>query len=219
MLRRLPWQIPRVPDGVLGPARRAVFADKVRAGMILKLDARLYRVVASTRSQKGQNAASFNLKLHELGAGGRKKEVSAAQGHDFREIQAQRVRLWFSGFDDHDDGCFVFPPHHAEAGREVNLPAQTLPALSQDFLCCGMPVDLLHVHADDEEGGAIWTEPLLPSSFVYTVERIAMKGLYRMAALVECDGMVSVNDQVQIGEKIKVLLRPDGTAAFGGRAT
>ncbi|CAD2217348.1 Elongation factor P (EF-P) KOW-like domain containing protein, putative [Angomonas deanei] len=66
----------------LWEAQRGIFADKVRAGMVLMVDKRYYRVLANTRSQKGQTAASFNIKLTEVGTG-RKKEVTAGQGHDF----------------------------------------------------------------------------------------------------------------------------------------
>ncbi|CCW64360.1 unnamed protein product [Phytomonas sp. EM1] len=224
MLRRLsarrPWWVNGGFDPALSTAARWIFADKIRAGMVLKVDKRIYRVTASTRSQKGQNAASFNVKLAEVGSG-RKKEVTAGQGHDFEEVRATRVRLLFSGFDDDDAACFVFPQHSSEAGREILLPASSLPEIQQNFLCCGMPVDLLRVLPDSDkpEESEIWMEPVMPSSYVYTVERITLKGLYKMASLVECDGVISVNDSVQIGEKVKVVLKPDGTAAFGGRIT
>ncbi|EPY34262.1 hypothetical protein STCU_00414 [Strigomonas culicis] len=84
-----------------------------------------------------------------------------------------------------------------------------------------MPVDLLHIMPDEDSADAdkdIWAEVVMPSSYVYTVEKINLKGLYKMASLVECDGSVSVNDQIQLGEKIKVIVKPDGTASFGGRA-
>lgn len=198
--------------------RRSIFADKVRAGIILKIDKRHYRVVGSTRSQKGQNAASFNVKLVEVGTG-RKKEVTAAQGHDFEETRAERVRLLFSGFDDDDQACFVYPEHSEQAGTEVNIQGDSLPDLAQQFLCCGMPVDVLHILPDEESNTEEkWCEVMMPSSYNYTVEQINMKGLYKMAVLKECDGVVSVNDTVQIGEVIKVILKPDGTASFGGRA-
>lgn len=207
------------PSSPLSTQQRYVFADKVRAGMVLKIDKRFYRVVANTRSQKGQNAASFNIKLTEVGTA-RKKEVTAGQGHDFDEVRAERVRLLFSGFDDDDMACFVFPQHHSDAGKEVNLPGDSLPELQQSFLCCGMPCDVLHIipEEDSQEGKELWTEVNMPSSYVYTVEKILLKGLYKMASFVECDGTISVNDQIQLGEKVKVLLKPDGTAGFGGRA-
>ncbi|CAJ1004955.1 putative Elongation factor P (EF-P) KOW-like domain containing protein [Leishmania naiffi] len=196
---------------------RGVFADKVRAGMVLRVDKRVYRVVANTRSQKGQNAASFNIKLTEVGTS-RKKEVTAGQGHDFAEVRAERVRLLFSGFDDDDFACFVFPPHSPDAGKEVNIPGDSLPEVQQKFLACAMPVDILHIIPDEDTEKETWTEITMPSSYVYTVETITLKGLYKMAAFVECDGTVSVNDQIQLGEKIKVVIKPDGTVAFGGRA-
>lgn len=199
-------------------SQRSVFADKVRAGMILKVDKKHFRVVGCTRSQKGQNAASFNIKLSEVNTG-RKKEVTAAQGHDFEETRAERVRLLFSGFDDDDFACFVYPEHSSEAGKEINLPGSSLPEQQQLFLCCGMPVDLLHILADeDAQEEERWCEVMLPNSYAYTVEQLQMKGMYKMAVLKECDGTVSVNDTVQIGDKIKVVLKLDGTASFGGRA-
>ncbi|EPY35266.1 hypothetical protein STCU_01167 [Strigomonas culicis] len=213
-------RLPLSRPAALACAQRGVFADKVRAGVVLKVDKRYYRVVANTRSQKGQNAASFNIKLTEVGSG-RKKEVTAGQGHDFEEVRAERVRLLFSGFDDDDYACFVFPEHAADAGKEVNIPGDSLPLVQQQFLACGMPVDLLHIMPDEDSADAdkdIWAEVVMPSSYVYTVEKINLKGLYKMASLVECDGSVSVNDQIQLGEKIKVIVKPDGTASFGGRA-
>ncbi|ORC89653.1 putative trans-sialidase [Trypanosoma theileri] len=202
-------------------SRRGVFADKVRAGMILNVDKRHYRVVANTRSQKGQNAASFNIKLVEVGTG-RKKEVTAGQGHDFAEVRAERVRLLFSGFDDDDMACFVYPEHSSDAGKEVNIPGDSLPDVQQKFLCCGMPVDILHIIPDDEDGPEakdIWAEVIMPSSYAYTVEKMSLKGMYRMASFKECDGVVGVNDSVQVNDKVKVMIKPDGTAAFGGRIT
>jgi translation elongation factor P/translation initiation factor 5A len=199
--------------------QRGVFADKVRAGMVLRVDKKVYRVVANTRSQKGQNAASFNIKLTEVGTG-RKKEVTAGQGHDFTEVRAERIRLLFSGFDDDDFACFVFPEHSPDAGKEINLPGDSLPEIQQKFLACGMPVDVLHIIPDEDvpDEKEVWTEITMPSSYVYTVEKLTLKGLYKMATFVECDGTVSVNDQIQLGDKIKIVLKPDGTVSFGGRA-
>ncbi|CBH09818.1 hypothetical protein, conserved [Trypanosoma brucei gambiense DAL972] len=209
------------PASPLLCAQRGVFADRVRAGMILKVDKRYYRVLANTRSQKGQNAASFNIKLTEVGTG-RKKEVTAGHGHDFAEARAERVRLLFSGFDDDDMACFVYPEHSSDAGKEVNIPGDSLPELQQKFLCCGMPVDVLHIMPDDDESPNekdIWSEVVMPSNYTYTVEKLTLKGMYKMAAFVECDGIIGVNDSVQVNDKVKVVIKPDGTAAFGGRAT
>lgn len=187
--------------------------------MILKIDKKHYRVVGSARSQKGQNAASYNVKLTEVGTG-RKKEVTAGQGLDFEETRAERVRLLFSGFDDDDFACFVYPEHSNEAGTEVKLPGDSLPEQQQQYLCCGMPVDILHILADeDTHDEERWVEVVMPNSYVYTVEEIKMKGMYKMAVLKECDGTISVNDTVQIGEKIKVVLKSDGTASFAGRGS
>ncbi|KAG8345684.1 hypothetical protein TRVL_03484 [Trypanosoma vivax] len=199
---------------------RGVFSDKVRAGMILKVDKRYYRVLANTRSQKGQNAASFNIKLTEVGTG-RKKEVTAGHGHDFSEVRSERVRLLFSGFDDDDMACFVYPEHSSEAGKEINIPGDSLPEVQQKFLCCGMPVDVLHIIPDEDESHGEedrWAEVVMPSSYIYTVEKLTLKGMYKMASFVECDGLLSVNDSVQVNDKVKVMIKPDGTAAFGGRA-
>lgn len=210
---------PLCPRHSLLMQQRGVFADKVRAGMVLRVDKKVYRVVANTRSQKGQNAASFNIKLTEVGTS-RKKEVTAGQGHDFTEVRAERLRLLFSGFDDDDMACFVFPEHSPDAGKEVNLPGDSLPEVQQKFLACGMPVDILHIIPDEDvpDEKEIWTEVTMPSSYVYTVEKLTLKGLYKMASFVECDGTVSVNDQIQLGDKIKLIIKPDGTVSFGGRA-
>lgn len=207
-------------SAALSDSKREVFSDKVRAGMVLGVDKRYYRVMANTRSQKGQNAASYNIKLAEVGTG-KRKEVTAGQGHDFTEIRCERVRLIFSGFDDDDKACFVYPEHASEAGKEVNIPGDSLPELQQKYLCVAMPVDVLHIMPEDESGTVaedLWSEVIMPSSYAYTVEKITLKGLYKMASFVECDGLVSVNDGVQALEKIRVMFKPDGTAAFGGKA-
>ena len=209
------------PSDTLSCPRRLVFSDKVRAGMILRIDNKHYRVLGNSRSQKGQNAASFHLKLEEIGIG-RRKEVTAGQGHDFDEVRAERVRLIFSGFDNDDFACFVYPEHHAEAGKEVNLKGDSLPELQQKFLCVGMPVDILHIPADEDnpDRKEIWAEVLMPVNYVYTVEKLSLKGMYKMAALEECDGVVSVNDAVQPKDKIKVVFKQsEGTASFGGKAS
>lgn len=221
-------------------ANRHVFSDKVRAGMILRVDKKFFRVTANSRSQKGQNAASYNVKLVEIGTG-KKKEVTAAQGHDFQEVRAERARLLFSGFDDADYACFVFPEHAADAGKEVNIPGDSLPELQQKFLCTGMPVDLLHImpedDANDEEakkgnsssssesnakatqaGSDVWCEVMMPTSYNYTVDKLTLKGMYKMASFEECDGMVSVPEGVQVKDKIKISFRPDGTAIHAGKA-
>lgn len=90
-----------------------------------------------------------------------------------------------------------------------------------------MPVDVLHIIPDNDDVGdgdvnaqdakEIWAEVNIPTSYTYTVEKIVLKGLYKMASLVECDGMIGVNDTIQPGDKIKVIIKQDGTAAFGGR--
>jgi translation elongation factor P/translation initiation factor 5A len=207
-------------SSALFDVKREVFSDKVRAGMVLAVDKRYYRVTANTRSQKGQNAASYNMKLSEVGTG-KKKEVTAGQGHDFVEVRCERVRLLFSGFDDDDQACFVFPEHSSDAGKEVNIKGDSLPEFQQKYLCVAMPVDILHIMPEDEsgvEGKDVWAEVIMPTSYVYTVEKITLKGLYKMASFVECDGVVSVNDGVQGQEKVKVIFKPDGTAAFAGKA-
>ncbi|CUE68944.1 bacterial-type elongation factor P-like protein, putative [Bodo saltans] len=208
-------------SSALHDVKRDIFSDKVRAGMVLAVDKRYYRVTANSRSQKGQNAASFNIKLSEVGTG-KKKEVTAGQGHDFTEVRCERVRLLFSGFDDDDQACFVFPEHSAEAGKEVNIKGDSLPEVQQKYLAVSMPVDILHIMPEDESGNEakdVWAEVIMPTNYVYTVERITLKGLYKMASFVECDGVVSVNDGVQALEKVRVNFKPDGTAAFAGKAS
>lgn len=194
-----------------------IFADKVRAGHIVKVDNKFYKVTGSSRSQKGQLAASYNVKATDVFSG-KFKEFSVSQSHDFTEVRFERVRMLFSGFDDDDMACFVYPEHTAEAGKEVNLKGDSLPDGQQKFLACGMPVDILHLFDDAEDGAKDqWIDIHVPSSYNYTVEKIAVKGLYKMAHLAECDGLVSVPDAVQVGDTIKVILKPDGTASFGGR--
>lgn len=213
--------VPSIVLSALGECKREIFSDKLRAGMIITIDKKYYRVMANTRSQKGQNAASYNIKLTEVGSA-KKKEVTASQGHDFQEVRAERVRLLFSGFDDDDKACFVFPEHSSDAGKEVNIQGDSLPDIQQKFLAVGMPVDVLHIVPEEEdgkEGKDIWSEVVMPSSYNFTVEKISLKGMYKMASFVECDGIISVNDSVQLGEKVKVIIKPDGTATFGGKAS
>ncbi len=57
----------------------------------------------------------------------------------------------------------------------------------------------------------------MPSNIEATVERLSAKGIYKIATFKECDGDVTVTDNVQLGDKIKVIVRPDGTASFGGK--
>ena len=149
---------------------------------------------------------------------GKFKEFTVSQSHDFAEVRYERVRLLFSGFDDLDFACFVYPEHSAEAGKEVNIKGDSLPEGQQKYLACGMPIDILHLFNDEDETKDQWIDINMPSSYTYTVEKVAIKGLYKMAHLVECDGLVSVPDAVQVGDAIKVVLKPDGTASFSGRA-
>ena len=193
-----------------------IFADKIRAGHIFKEANKIWRVLGNSRSQKGQMSATYNIKVAEIGNPLKTKEIRSSQGHDFPEVRCEKTKLLFSGFDDDDFACFVFPEHHSEAGKEVNIKGDSLPETHQKFLACGMPVDLLHVLPDEEDGvKEMWTEVSLPSSHTYTVEKIQLKGMYKMAVLEECDGTISVTDAVQIGDKIKVTIKPDGTAQFG----
>jgi hypothetical protein len=60
----------------------------------------------------------------------------------------------------------------------------------------------------------VWTELNIPTNYEYTVEGFTMKGVYKMANLKECDGVVSVSDNIQPGDKIRITLRTDGKAAF-----
>lgn len=192
-----------------------LFADKIRAGHIFKDQNKLWRVLSNTRSQKGQLAATYNIKAAEVGNAVKTKDFRANQGHDFPEVRTEKIRLLFSGFDDDDFACFVFPEHHSDAGKEINIKGDSLPEQHQKFLACGMSVDVLHVLPDEDDGvKEMWTEVSLPSSHVYTVEKIQLKGMYKMGLLEECDGTVSVTDAVQIGDKIKINLKTDGTSQF-----
>jgi translation elongation factor P/translation initiation factor 5A len=196
--------------------RRNIFADKLKIGSIVQVDKRIWRVSSTGRSQKGQGVASFHIRLTELRTD-KKKEMAVPAGVDFPEVKYERVKLLFSGFDDDDNACFVYPQHTVQAGKEVNVPATSLQEHHQKFLCVGMPVDLLHVMPEDEEGDEMWAELNIPTGYDYTVDKLSMKGMYKMASFKECDGMVSVSDAVQPGDRIKVIIRPDGTASFNGK--
>ena len=220
------WQCPRsvLVSSVGVAAARGIFADKVRAGHILKDQGKYWRCVSNSKSQKGQGAASFNLRLCDV-ATQKIRDAIAPPGKDFPEARTERLKMLFSGFDESDMACFVYPQHAALAGKEVNIPATTLSETLQKFLACGMPVDILHIHGDEEEaaasGGAamsdLYCDLVMPSNYIYTIEKVGIKGMYKLAFFVECDGSVTVSDNVQVGDKIKVVIRPDGTASFAGK--
>ena len=130
--------------------RRHILSDRIRSGQIVKLEKRFFRVVSNTRSQKGQNAASFHIKLAEVGTT-RTKSLTANSGTDYNEAHYERLKLLFSGFDNDDFGCFVYPQHTQQAGKEVNIPAKELSELQQKYLCVGMPVEVLHIMDEDEQ--------------------------------------------------------------------
>lgn len=206
-------------------ASRNIFADKIRAGNIVKEQGKYWRCISNSRSQKGQGAASYHMKAQDV-ISGRQKEFTSPAGKDFPEARTERLKLLFSGFDDDDNACFVYPQHAALAGQEINIPASKLSEQLQKWLACGMPVDMLHIMGDDEEvaasGGETFSDHycdiMMPSNYIYTVERLGIKGMYKLAFFVECDGNVTVSDNVQVGEKVKIVLRHDGTAGFGGKA-
>lgn len=191
---------------------RGITADRLRAGNIIVVDGKNYRVVSNGRSQKGQTAAVFHAKLSEVGTG-KLKEVSSTQGHDYVEARYERVRMLFSGFDENDMACFVYPQFSGDAGKEVNILATTLSETVQNFLAVRMPCELTHVFGEEGKED-VWSEVNIPTSYTYTVEKITAKGMQRMAYFFECDGCVSVPDNVQLNDKVKVIIRQDGTAAF-----
>lgn len=199
-------------------------ADRLRAGHIIKDQNKYWRVISNGRSQKGQGAASYHLKCAEV-VGGKVREFTVPPGKDFPEARTERLKLLFSGFDDDDRACFVFPQHASNAGQEVNIPAASLSEQQQKYLCCGMPVDILHIQGDEEEAAAsggdkstdIYCDIMMPSSYVYTVEKLGIKGMYKIAHFVEADGNVTVSEHVQPGDKIKVVIRSDGTSSFQGK--
>jgi translation elongation factor P/translation initiation factor 5A len=196
---------------------RSIYADRVRAGNIVRAEKKFWRVVSNTRSQKGQNAATYHLKMSEV-PGDRKKEMSASQSTDFPEARYERLKLLFSGFDDDDFACFVYPQHATNAGEEINIAGAKLPEYQQKYLSTGMPVDMLHVFGDeDEQEPDIFCDIQLPTTNTYTVEKLSLKGMYKMASFVECDGSCSVSDVVQPGDKVRVVVRQDGSASFNGK--
>ena len=199
--------------------QRQITADRLRAGTLVRYEKKTYRVQASAKSQKGQGAASFTVRMVEMESGKKKEVSSIPPSFDFPEVRAQRVKLLFSGFDDDDNACFVFPQHSPQAGEEVNIPATSLSEQHQKFLAVGMPVDILHIPEDEEtQQKEKWTELSIPTNYQFTVENLHMKGMYKMASLKECDGVVSVTDNIQPNDQIKVTIRHDGTSSFAGKA-
>lgn len=203
--------------GIRFEQKRDIYADKLRAGHILRIDKKYYRVISNGRSQKGQSTASFHCKMVEIGNNERTKEVISNQTQDFVEARFERLRLLFSGFDDDDNACFVYPQHSNEAGREVNIPASKLPEVQQKFLAVMMPCDVLHIFAESDDEADYYGEVMMPTNWAYSVEKVRMKGMYKMAVFNECDGEITVGDQVGPGDKVKVIIRPDGSASFSGK--
>ena len=197
---------------------RPITCDKSKNGNLVRIDKRMWRIASISKSQKGQGSASYNLKLTELGTGKKKEMNALPPSYDLPEVRYQRVKLLFSGYDDEDNACFVYPQTSSQAGEEVNIPASSLSEQHQKFLCVGMPVDYMHILADEEaDVKEQWLELVVPTTYEYTVENLQMKGMYKMAVLNECDGLVSVTDNIQPGDRIKVTIRPDGTTSFGGK--
>eukprot|EP00758_Cryptobia_borreli_P012663 Tbor_TRINITY_DN5766_c2_g4::TRINITY_DN5766_c2_g4_i2::g.19733::m.19733 len=127
-----------------------IFADKLCPGQIITQDKRYWRVLSNQRSQEGQVSANYNIKVQEVG-GIKQKDITASQGFDFTEVKYEKVRLLFSGFDENDYACFVYPEHHANSGKEVNIKGESLSEGLQKFLAVGMPSDLLHIITDDDD--------------------------------------------------------------------
>ncbi|KNH05467.1 trans-sialidase [Perkinsela sp. CCAP 1560/4] len=214
--------------------RRGIAADKVRAGHIVRYDKNFWRVGSAKRSQKGKNAAVIGLTLDGLGTKGgiscygntKTKVVSVSCGVEFEEANYTRLKVLFSGFDENDMACFVFPIDSMDHGKEINIPGTALLEQHQNFLCVRMPCDLLRVIDDragaDADAGKenyIYPEMTLPNNYVYTVDKITTRNGYKFATFVECDGSVTVTDSIQPGMQVKVILRSDGTGgSFGGRA-
>lgn len=198
----------------------SIFADRLRIGHIVKYEGKFWRVAKALRTQKGKNNASIHLKLDELivGLGARSKEISMGANQDVQEASYSRLRMVFSGFDDDDNACFVYPQDSVKSGQEINIPAVHLTPTQQNFLSVRMPCDLLQITDEGEDGGKeIYPEVKIPDSGIYTVERITAKAMFKFATLKECDGQVTVTDVIQPGDKIKVIIRVDG-GSFGGRA-
>ena len=212
---------------IAAPQKCFISGDKVRAGHIICVENKAWRVTQAAKSQKGQMGVTFKIKAKQVGSD-RMKELTAQPQTDYPEVPYERLKLLFSGFDDDDNACFVHPQHSAKAGKEVNIPANQLPELHQNFLAVGMPVDVMHIFGGDSEEGAdaklaglpeFYGEVTMPGNYTYTCEKIQMKAMTRHATFEECDGTVSVTDVIQPGDKVKVNLRhQEGAATFGGKA-
>ena len=212
---------------------RHMAADRARAGAVVKYDKAFWRISAANRSQKGKNAAVISLSLEGLGTKGgistygntRSKTITTSCSTEIEEAHFSRLKVLFSGFDDNDMACFVFPPDSIDHGKEINIPGDALMEQHQNFLAVRMPCDLLCVQDDRKDTddsnteNAIYPELTLPVNYVYTVDKVTSRNGYRFATFAECDGSVTVTDSIQPGMQIKVILRSDGTGgSFGGRA-
>ena len=219
--------------GLILAQQRGMAADRCRAGAVIKYDKAFWRVAEAKRSQKGKNAAVISLHLEGLGVKGgistysnsRVKTISTSCGTEIEEANYTRLRVLFSGFDDEDNACFVFPPDSIDHGKEINIRGVDLTEQHQNFLAVRMPCDLLCVHdiaKDSDEANsdkAMYPELTLPPHYNYTVDNVTSRNGYRFATFAECDGSITVTDSIQPGMQVKVILRADGTGgSFGGRA-
>eukprot|EP00758_Cryptobia_borreli_P012662 Tbor_TRINITY_DN5766_c2_g4::TRINITY_DN5766_c2_g4_i1::g.19732::m.19732 len=140
-----------------------IFADKLCPGQIITQDKRYWRVLSNQRSQEGQVSANYNIKVQEVG-GIKQKDITASQDFDFTEVKYEKVTLLFSRFDQNDYACFVYPEHHANSGKKVNIKCESLPEDLRKFLTLGMPCDLLHIITDEDDDDNnnnnkdVWTE-------------------------------------------------------------
>ena len=189
--------------GWLHEQRRFVTAERVKPGMLVRYENKHWRILKSSRSQKGKNVASMHVRLSCLSKGsvGRGKELTLNPTQDLPEANSERLKVYFSGYDDDDNACFVFPPDSIHHGKEINIPASELSETHQNFLAVRMPCDLLRIN-DEENEKEFYPELTIPVNYVYTTEKVFSRGMFKFATFEECDGQVTVTDAVQAGTKV-----------------
>jgi translation elongation factor P/translation initiation factor 5A len=196
---------------------RFVTADKARAGAIIRLDNKLWRIISSVKSQKGQMSTSYGIRLVNIVDPTRTKELTCPPSQDLSDARYERVRTLFSGFDDVDNACFVYPETSALAGTEINIKATSLPLWQQQWLAVRMNVDVLRVFGESEDDPDWFGDIIIPTNWTFTIEKLRMKGMYKLASFVECDAELTVPDSANLGDRVKVVIRTDGTASYNGK--
>ncbi len=162
-------------------------------------------------------STSYGIRLVNIVDPTRTKELTCPPSQDLSDARYERVRTLFSGFDDVDNACFVYPETSALAGTEINIKATSLPLWQQQWLAVRMNVDVLRVFGESEDDPDWFGDIIIPTNWTFTIEKLRMKGMYKLASFVECDAELTVPDSANLGDRVKVVIRTDGTASYNGK--